>query len=58
LAEHSLAGPAEAAYARWSRRRLGAHKYPREVRVVPAVPLTPVGKIDRKALRAQLFTNA
>jgi long-chain acyl-CoA synthetase len=38
----------------WSKQRLGAHKYPREVRVIPAVPLTPVGKIDRKALRAQL----
>jgi long-chain acyl-CoA synthetase len=38
----------------WAKERLGAHKYPREVRVVPAVPLTPVGKIDRKALRHQL----
>jgi non-ribosomal peptide synthetase component E (peptide arylation enzyme) len=24
------------------------------VHVVPAIPLTPVGKIDRKALRARL----
>jgi long-chain acyl-CoA synthetase len=36
----------------WSKARLGAHRYPREVRVVPSVPLTPVGKVDRKALRA------
>jgi non-ribosomal peptide synthetase component E (peptide arylation enzyme) len=31
--------------------RLGAHKHPREVHVVDAVPLTSVGKTDRKALR-------
>jgi long-chain acyl-CoA synthetase len=34
------------------KARLGAHKYPRDVRLLPAVPLTPVGKVDRKALRA------
>ena len=33
------------------KARLGAHKYPREVRLLPSVPLTPVGKVDRKALR-------
>jgi long-chain acyl-CoA synthetase len=38
----------------WARRRIGGYKYPREVHLVDAVPLTPVGKIDRKALRAQL----
>jgi long-chain acyl-CoA synthetase len=31
--------------------RLGAHKHPREVHVIDAVPLTSVGKTDRKALR-------
>ena len=36
----------------WARERIGGYKYPREVRVVEAIPLTPVGKIDRKALRA------
>jgi long-chain acyl-CoA synthetase len=36
------------------KSRLAANKYPREVRVVPTVPLTPVGKVDRKALRALL----
>jgi long-chain acyl-CoA synthetase len=35
----------------YCRGRLGAYKYPREVRVVDAVPLTPVGKVDRKAVR-------
>jgi long-chain acyl-CoA synthetase len=35
----------------WARERVGGYRYPREVRVVEAVPLTPVGKIDRKALR-------
>ncbi len=38
----------------WARERIGGYKYPREVHVVDAVPLTPVGKIDRKALRARL----
>jgi long-chain acyl-CoA synthetase len=38
----------------WSRARIGGYKYPREVHIVDAVPLTPVGKIDRKALRARL----
>jgi long-chain acyl-CoA synthetase len=38
----------------WARERIGGYKYPREVHIVDAVPLTSVGKIDRKALRAQL----
>jgi long-chain acyl-CoA synthetase len=38
----------------WGRRRIGGYKYPREVHLVEAVPLTPVGKIDRKALRVRL----
>jgi long-chain acyl-CoA synthetase len=36
----------------WARTRIGGYKYPREVHVVAALPLTPVGKVDRKALRA------
>jgi long-chain acyl-CoA synthetase len=36
----------------YARARLGAHKYPREVHVIDAVPLTSVGKLDRKKLRA------
>jgi long-chain acyl-CoA synthetase len=38
----------------WSKARIGGYKYPREVHVVPALPLTPIGKVDRKALRARL----
>ncbi|MGH7904690.1 MAG: class I adenylate-forming enzyme family protein [Candidatus Dormibacteraceae bacterium] len=38
----------------FGRRRLGGYKYPREVRLLPALPLTPVGKVDRKRLRALL----
>jgi long-chain acyl-CoA synthetase len=38
----------------WARARIGGYKYPREVHIVDAVPLTNVGKVDRKALRAQL----
>jgi long-chain acyl-CoA synthetase len=39
----------------WSRERIGGYKYPREVHVVGAIPLTPIGKVDRKALRARLL---
>jgi long-chain acyl-CoA synthetase len=38
----------------WAQERIGGYKYPREVHLVDAVPLTPVGKIDRKALRRRL----
>ena len=38
----------------WARERIGGYKYPREVHVVDAVPLTNVGKVDRKTLRARL----
>jgi long-chain acyl-CoA synthetase len=38
----------------WARERIGGYKYPREMHLVDTVPLTPVGKIDRKALRARL----
>jgi long-chain acyl-CoA synthetase len=37
----------------WSRDRIGGYKYPREVVIVDAVPLTPVGKVDRRALRTR-----
>ncbi|MDI3421474.1 class I adenylate-forming enzyme family protein [Streptomyces luteolus] len=42
--------PAEELVA-YAREHLAAHKYPREVRVVGQLPLTSVGKLDRKALR-------
>jgi long-chain acyl-CoA synthetase len=38
----------------WAREHIGGYKYPRELKVLDAVPLTPVGKIDRKALRGSL----
>jgi long-chain acyl-CoA synthetase len=38
----------------WARERLGPKSAPRELRLLDAIPLTPVMKIDRKALRAQL----
>jgi long-chain acyl-CoA synthetase len=38
----------------WSRARIGGYKYPRRIELVDAIPLTPVGKVDRKALRAHL----
>ncbi len=43
------AGPAE--LIAWCAERLGRHKRPRELYVLDAVPLTSVGKTDRKALR-------
>ncbi|MGH2875416.1 MAG: class I adenylate-forming enzyme family protein [Solirubrobacteraceae bacterium] len=42
----------------WARERIGGYKYPREIHPVDAIPLTPVGKIDRKALRALVTTGA
>jgi long-chain acyl-CoA synthetase len=44
----SVTGPELVAYA---KQHLSAAKYPRDVRVVPTVPLTSVGKLDRKKLR-------
>jgi long-chain acyl-CoA synthetase len=38
----------------FGRQRLGGYKYPREIHIVDELPLTPVGKADRKALRERL----
>jgi long-chain acyl-CoA synthetase len=38
----------------WARKRIGGYKYPREVQLVDSIPLTAVGKIDRKTLRSYL----
>jgi long-chain acyl-CoA synthetase len=35
----------------YAKQHLAANKYPREITIVPAVPLTSVGKLDRKKLR-------
>ena len=38
----------------WAREHIGGYKYPREVHLVDQIPLTPIMKTDRKALRAEL----
>jgi long-chain acyl-CoA synthetase len=38
----------------YAKSRLSAAKYPRDVRIVDALPLTSVFKLDRKVLRTQL----
>jgi long-chain acyl-CoA synthetase len=38
----------------FSKTKLSKYKYPREVRIIDNVPLTPVFKIDRKKLRELL----
>ncbi len=42
----------------WARGQLGGYRYPRELHVVDAIPLTAVGKIDRKALRHRVAPAA
>jgi long-chain acyl-CoA synthetase len=42
----------------YAKERIGGYKYPREVHLVGSLPLTPVGKVDRKALRARLLEEA
>ena len=42
----------------FAKERIGGYKYPREVHVVPSLPLTPVGKVDRKELRERLREEA
>ncbi len=49
LAAGSTATPEE--LIDYARARLARYKYPREVVIVDAVPLTSVGKTDRKAVR-------
>jgi long-chain acyl-CoA synthetase len=38
----------------YAKQHLAANKYPREVRILDAIPLTSVLKVDRKVLRARL----
>jgi long-chain acyl-CoA synthetase len=38
----------------WAREHIGGHRYPRELYIVDTVPLTAVGKVDRKQLRSAL----
>jgi len=51
----SNAAPAE--LVEFAKQHLSAVKYPREVRIVDAIPLTSVLKTDRKRLRAQLASE-
>jgi long-chain acyl-CoA synthetase len=55
LAEGATA--TEADLIEFSKTQLAAHKYPRSVTVLPAIPLTSVGKLDRKRLRASVATQ-
>jgi long-chain acyl-CoA synthetase len=41
----------------FSKGHLAKYKYPREVRILDAVPLTSVGKTDRKAVRAMFASS-
>jgi len=41
----------------YARRHLAASKYPRQITILPAVPLTSVGKLDRKKLRQWAATG-
>lgn len=52
LAPGATVTPAE--LIEWTRERIGKIKYPREVHVVDAVPVTSVFKTDRKRLRQML----
>jgi long-chain acyl-CoA synthetase len=52
LRQGATASPAD--LVEFARERVSAVKYPREVRIVDAIPLTSVLKTDRKRLRAIL----
>jgi long-chain acyl-CoA synthetase len=53
VALHAGAEVTEAELIGWARENIGGYKYPRELHLVDSVPVTPVGKIDRKALRTR-----
>ncbi len=42
----------------WAKENIGGYKYPREVHILDELPLTPVGKLDKKALQQLLVTAA
>jgi long-chain acyl-CoA synthetase len=42
----------------YSKEQLAANKYPRQIHIVDAIPLTSVGKLDRKKLRAAVKESA
>ncbi|HZF86890.1 (2,3-dihydroxybenzoyl)adenylate synthase [Streptomyces sp.] len=40
----------------FSRSSIARYKFPEHLRILPSLPHTPVGKIDKKALRAEFVT--
>jgi len=38
---------------RWIRENMAAYKVPKKIIFIDEIPLTPVGKIDKKKLRAE-----
>jgi long-chain acyl-CoA synthetase len=42
----------------YAKQRLSGYKYPREIHIVDAIPLTSVGKLDRKRLRATVTARS
>jgi long-chain acyl-CoA synthetase len=55
---HPGAMVTEAELIAWAREHIGGYKYPRELHIVDAVPLTAVGKINRKELRARVADSS
>jgi acyl-CoA synthetase (AMP-forming)/AMP-acid ligase II len=52
-------GPLEiAALEAWCRERLANYKRPKRFEIVPALPLLPIGKVDRQALRRAALGQA
>jgi long-chain acyl-CoA synthetase len=52
------AAATEADLIEFAKGRLAANKYPRSITILPAIPLTSVGKLDRKRLRAEITAAA
>jgi acyl-CoA synthetase (AMP-forming)/AMP-acid ligase II len=46
-----------AALQAYSRSRLSAFKVPKVIRIVPAIPKNPMGKVDRRALAAMFVPS-
>ena len=55
LADGADAGDAKDDIRTWMRANFAPYKVPKAIHIVDAIPLTPVGKIDKKALRAGLL---
>jgi long-chain acyl-CoA synthetase len=41
----------------WIRENMAAYKVPKFIHIIDAIPLTPVGKIDKKKLRAEALAS-